>query len=147
MEKIGEIARNDALQSFHAFYGKYYDPKTATPEEKKYYKNEYSRIYSHNSRRLKEERVKSFMSLLKPILEEACTKNGFRIKSNGEISIHWKYKDFLAKTLAEKFVNTLRDEYGIDGVKVKSKISMNGYNLFDLSNISVNKNLLSENKD
>ena len=24
----------------HAFYGKYYDPKTATPEEKKYYKNE-----------------------------------------------------------------------------------------------------------
>ena len=87
------------------------------------------------------------MSLLKPILEEACTKNGFRIKSNGEISIHWKYKDFLAKTLAEKFVNTLRDEYGIDGVKVKSKISMNGYNLFDLSNISVNKNLLSENKD
>ena len=147
MEKIGEIARNDALQSFHAFYGKYYDPKTATPEEKKYYKNEYSRIYSYNSRRLKEERVKSFMSLLKPILEEACVKNGFRIKSNGEISIHWKYKDFLAKTVAEKFVETLRDEYGIDGVKVKSKISMNGYNLFDLSNISVNKNLLSENKD
>ena len=147
MEKIGEIARNDALQSFHAFYGKYYDPKTATPEEKKYYKNEYSRIYSYNSRRLKEERVKSFMSLLKPILEEACVKNGFRIKSNGEISIHWKYKDFVAKTLAEKFVKTLRDEYGIDGVKVKSKISMNGYNLFDLSNISVNKNLLSENKD
>ena len=54
MEKIGEIARNDALQSFHAFYGKYYDPKTATPEEKKYYKNEYSRIYSYNNRRLNE---------------------------------------------------------------------------------------------
>lgn len=85
------------------------------------------------------------MSLLKPILEEACVKNGFRINCGGEISIHWEYKDFIAKTLADKFVKTLRDEYGIDGVK--SKISMNGYNLFDLSNISVNKNLLSENKD
>ena len=116
-------------------------------KKKKYYKNEYSRIYSYKSRRLKKERVKSFMPLLKPILEEACVKNGFRIKSNGEIFIHWKYKDFIAKTLADKFVKTLRDEYGIDGVKVKSKISMNGYNLFDLSNISVNKNLLSENKD
>lgn len=147
MENIGEIARNAALKSFYAFYHEYYDPKKASPLEKKYYKNEYSRIYSSERNRIKKERTKSFMSLLLPILEEACIKNGFRITSNGEISIHWKYKDLIAKKLAEKFVKTLKDEYGIDGVKVKSKISMNGYNLFDLSNISVNKNLLSENKD
>jgi len=147
MKNIGEIARDYALKSFYAFYHKYYDPKKASPLEKKYYKNEYSRIYSSERNKLKKERVKSFMTLLKPILEEACIKNGFRITSSGEISIHWEYKDRIAKRLAEKFAKTLKDEYGIDGVKVKSKVSMNGYNLFDLSNISVNKDLLSENKD
>lgn len=138
MSDISRIAKEYALKEFYETHScRYYDPKTADEHDKRDYRNAYSRKYNELATERKNTKIRQTCDLIGSVLKEACEKNGFRINRSNEISIHWSYKDQLAKRIAEKFVKTLEEQYNIIGVKVKKTASMNAFNLFDLSNMSI----------